>query len=150
MVGPPPLHSSLGAHFAAVSSLFATSVVPPPTVEAPIAVSVPTTELSSSVSDAPASPLELTGFWSEHPSLFWFLLTYRTSFSNFIEDPTPEFPRAVVNDPLIGPGLHHVKVTGVGVRNSKGRWRPALTYSHDHFLEIPDMDDDEDYFFIVV
>lgn len=141
VVAPPVLTSKLGVNFNNVAALFNKASASSRTSR----IVVP--DVIAGTAEVP-SPI-LVGYWVNHPELFWFLTTYWRSFVLSEDEALPAFPREVTAVPDLHRAVYRFDRDGIGYRTPAGKWRAQFRFKPTDFFNVGDLDDDEDYYFIV-
>jgi hypothetical protein len=174
VTAPPPLHPTLGAHFAAICALFnappPTHSAPPPAhsvhvsaVNSPALTAVPTEVSSSSVS-VPESSLTLLlfddlvsdstpssafpglhGVWLEYTHLHSFLLVNFSSLSLSIKYHVPSFPITACADPLMTIGTYSLSAGHLKCWKD-GKWSVLLSFNQEEAGDLPELTPTPRYF----
>nr|QQG34644.1 HP4 [Sesame deltaflexivirus 1] len=119
----PPLHSTLGEHFLAVSALFQPNLLisekpklvtkPPPKQKNRPEAETPLTSVS---------PLStLVGWWSQHSNFFEFLLISHHALTPDLSA-APTFPQSSILDPLFVPGNYSLDDVSLMLVDEQEEW----------------------------
>lgn len=126
----PGLHSTLSAHWAALSAQFSAQANPPsqPTPRTVAPPPKPALQVPTVATSSPLSPT-LTATWSEQPGFFHFLLLSSSAFSPAPRD-VPPFTIAASGHPDLVKGLYSLNTIGLQMWNPPDKqWVRLIEFS---------------------
>jgi len=138
--GLPGLQPTLGAHWLAVASLFAS---------APLSVArISTRNVIKKPQPSILSTPVLTGVWLHYPLFHSFLTVSFHSFTSTMKG-RPEFPIIMIDPSLRNLGTHYISVTGLyrWVQDLKD-WVCQISFDAEDLIDVPFVHEGAQYFFL--